>query len=211
MSRRTDQPQGSHPGLCSGGHQKPAYGLLSQPVGSPLQKAAASEGSSPPRSATKLWLLQNLQPKSQTPRANPARAALQHTRHGELMQGTGHLGGERCLGLTEGAHTPSCLACGVGGLFPPSPRAGLAGSFSFTSMPLFSMGPSAQRRSEPPPGAALRAAHTGAPGSGAPRDPRAGLRGAAGSVLWQRVGGEKVFPPLGFCYAPCQEAFKRYG
>lgn len=204
-SRRADRLQGSHPGLCRWGHQKPdCVGCCPSPSAPPCRRLQhrreeAHRGQQP-NSRT-------YSPKSQMPRANPVRVALQCTSHREMTQDTS--GMNNAWGLQQGARTPSSLTYGLGGdSFPTPHELGWQGAAPSPPCPV-SQG---QLSSEPlgaAPGAALRAAHTGARGLGAPRDPHAGLWGAAGSVLRQRLGRKKVFPSLGFCYVFSQETPKR--
>lgn len=169
-------------------------GLLPQPISSPLQKAAASEGRSPPWSATKLCLLQDLQPKSQMPRANPVRVALQCTSHREMTQDTS--GVNKAWGRSRGTDPFELNPRPGGGLFHPSPRAGLAGSCPLTSMPCF---PGAAQlraaRSRPRRSAAGRP-HGGAGTGGTPGPPRWAL-GGSGLRPPAALGEKKGFSILG--------------
>lgn len=148
-------------------------------------------------------------PTAQIPNAKSKPSESSSAMHIPQGNDTGYLGGEQGLGSQQGARTPSSLTHGLGGdSFPPPHELGWQGAAPSPPCPV-SQG---QLSSEPlgaAPGAALRAAHTGARGLGAPRDPRAGLWGAAGSVLRQRLGRKKVFPSLGFCYVFSQETPKR--
>lgn len=194
-SRRADRPQGSHPGLCRWGHQKPdCVGCCPSPSAPP------AEGCSIRRKKPTVVSNQTLftpGPTAQIPNAKSKPSESSSATHIPQGNDTGYLGGEQGLGSQQGARTPSSLTHGLGGdSFPPPHELGWQGAAPSPPCPV-SQG---QLSSEPlgaAPGAALRAAHTGARGLGAPRDPRAGLWGAAGSVLRQRLE-KRFFHPWGF-------------